>query len=352
MRISFVSRGHGFGHAARDLRIINAIRRLRPDAQISLASAGSGMAYYRSRGVDAEDLGFDDAVDSDYDAGWRVWRFLYQSMPADLVVSDEFLTVPSFCRRVLAIPNVLLTDWFFAELGQPELDVIMDDAVEIVVPDFPQAHPVPLGTTAPVWYCGPIVDNFAAQRDAARAELGLSDDALVLLVAAGGRPDRKAALEIQLQALRAFTAYAGDSDQLLLLADPPPLRKPAPTTPNIRWVGRTDRPDLYYRAADVVLADALGFTGCELVSNGVPVIAAVNPDPGRTIRAGFHERLELLESTGLLMRCTPSDDPSTLWAMAQKLRGAADATHPLRAAWGDADEVAARILSHAGGVRP
>ncbi|CAM5704864.1 hypothetical protein SCALM49S_01964 [Streptomyces californicus] len=241
MRVNFVSRGHGYGHAARDLRIMAAMRQVNPGIQIRLASAGSGADYYRSRGVEAVDLGFDDADDMSEAASWRVWRFLYERADADLVVSDEFLTVPGFCRHVLDVPNVLITDWFFAEYGQRDADSIMDDALEVVVPDFPEAHPVPPATTAPVWFCGPLVDAFAPQRADARKALGLDEDALVMTVAAGGRPDRIAALRIQLQALQAWSRYAAPTDQLLLLADPPPTRGRAPRHPQ-RPVGRADRP--------------------------------------------------------------------------------------------------------------
>ncbi len=164
-------------------------------------------------------------------ASWRVWRFLYERADADLVVSDEFLTVPGFCRHVLDVPNVLITDWFFAEYGQRDADSIMDDALEVVVPDFPEAHPVPPATTAPVWFCGPLVDAFAPQRAEARKALGLDEDALVMTVAAGGRPDRIAALRIQLQALQAWSRYAAPTDQLLLLADAPPHAGEPPPPP-------------------------------------------------------------------------------------------------------------------------
>ncbi|WP_030342154.1 glycosyl transferase [Streptomyces californicus] len=345
MRVNFVSRGHGYGHAARDLRIMAAMRQVNPGIQIRLASAGSGADYYRSRGVEAVDLGFDDADDMSEAASWRVWRFLYERADADLVVSDEFLTVPGFCRHVLDVPNVLITDWFFAEYGQRDADSIMDDALEVVVPDFPEAHPVPPDTTAPVWFCGPLVDAFAPQRADARKALGLDEDALVMTVAAGGRPDRIAALRIQLQALQAWSRYAAPTDQLLLLADPPPTRGRAPATPNVRWVGRTDRPELYYRAADVVLADALGFTGCELVANGVPVIASVTPDPGRAVRAGFAERMDMLERTGLLTRTHADEDPAALWDKVREMRSRSDDPRP-GGVWADPLDVATRILSH------
>ncbi|WP_329024180.1 glycosyl transferase [Streptomyces sp. NBC_00690] len=346
MRVNFVSRGHGYGHAARDLRIMAAMRRVNPGIQIRLASAGSGADYYRSRGVEAVDLGFDDADDMGEAASWRIWRFLYEHADADLVVSDEFLTVPGFCRNVLDLPNVLITDWFFAELGLPEFDARLDDAREVVVPDFPEAHPLAPATTAPIWYCGPLVDSFTPQRAEARKTLGIDEDALVLTVAAGGRPDRIDALRIQLQALQAWSGHAALGDQLLLMADPPPTRGRVPTAPNIHWVGRSDRPELYYRAADVVLANALGFTSCELVANGVPVVAAVTPDPDQEMRIGFTERMDTLERIGLLTRTSTDEDPATLWALVQEMRRRADDDPVSEDIWADPLEVATRILGH------
>ena len=349
MRITVMSRGHGFGHAARDLKVVEAIRSTRPDVRVDIASAGSGAEFYRARGIPVTDLGIEDADDTSLEATWRLWRFLHEDAPTDLVLVDEFMTVPGFCRNVLQVPSVLVTDWFHAEIGLPENDALLDDATEVVVPDFPQAHRTPPATTAPVWYSGPLVRSFPEVD--ARRELGIAADALVVVVAQGGRPDRRATLETQLRVLRVWNRNARPHDRLLLLADPPPVRGTPPRTPTIRWVGRTDRPELYYRAADVVVADAFGFTVCELVHNGVPALAVVHADPGHHVREGVADRLELLESTGLLLRATLAEDPSHLWRALTRLAAARPGRPLTGAAWGDPHEVATRVLGHLGAAR-
>ncbi|MHA7134060.1 glycosyltransferase family protein [Oerskovia turbata] len=345
MKMVFVSRGHGFGHAARDLKVLREIRRLAPDLEVVLASADSGVDFYRGRGVDVVDLDFPDALDTESDATWKVWRFLYEHADADLVVVDEIMSVPGFVANVLQLPVVLITDWFFVESGYPEGDAMMDGAATVIVPDFAQAHPQQPSVAAPVEFTGPLVERFEHTRSDARRRLGIADDALVWVVALGGRPDRRAALEIQLQVLRVWNARKRPGDVLLLLADAPGPA-PARAGDDIRWCGRTGDPDLYYRAADLVVADALGFTPCELVYNGIPTVAVLHPDPSRHVRTGVRDRMALLESSGFLAVCEgASDDDAFQGAVAAVTGGACGtAALPPPLAWGSAVDLAREIL--------
>lgn len=353
MKMVFVSRGHGFGHAARDLKVLREIWRLAPDLEVVLASADSGVDFYRGRGVDVIDLDFPDALDTESDATWKVWRFLHEHADADLVVVDEIMSVPGFVANVLQRPVVLITDWFFVESGYPEGDAMMDSAVTVIVPDFVQAHPQQPSVVAPVEFTGPLVEQFEHTRSDARRRLGIADDALVWVVALGGRPDRRAALEIQLQVLRVWNARKTPDGVLLFLADAPgPV--PARAGADIQWCGRTGDPDLYYRAADVVVADALGFTPCELVYNGVPTVAVLHPDPSRHVRTGVRERMALLESSGLLaVREGATDDDAFRDAVATLTAGASGTNAPVPPlAWGSAVDLARKILGFLPGVDP
>lgn len=344
MKICLVTRGHGFGHAARDLRIMNAIRSRMPDVEIAVASAGRGIEYFRDRGEQVTDLGFSDQDDMSDDAAWRTWRYLYRHHDADLVLSDELMSAPGFARRVLEVPNILITDWFFAEFGRPELDALMEPADEVLVADFADAHP----TTAPAvpyWFGGPIVERFMVERASARARLKIDGDAFVVVVATGGLTERRAAARVQLQALRAWHERASSSDQLLFLSEPPiGMKASAPVERNIAWVGRTPTPEVYYAAADAVIVDALGFTGCELVANGIPVLAAMQLDPGREIQPAVLRRLEMLKGTALLTMSSPSESPSETWDKLHSLRSCRAAPGH-RLPWGTAESFASRILS-------
>lgn len=190
MRILYLVRGHGFGHAARDLRIIEALKALAPQVEIEIASSGTGMQYFRSRSVDCADLEIPDDEDQSASAGWRVWRYLHWAAAPDLVISDEIMFAIPYCRNVLDVPCVLLTDWVYRDIGKPQLDRLLDGAAEVVVVDFPESHPTAIGTSAPITHIGPVVDRFPLNPADGERGNGKSKRGLTAVASFGGMTDR------------------------------------------------------------------------------------------------------------------------------------------------------------------
>ncbi|GAA0802240.1 hypothetical protein [Spirilliplanes yamanashiensis] len=331
-RVAFITRGHGFGHAARDLLVVEAMRRADPGLDLHLAASGTGAEYYRRRGVAFTDLGIPDERDTGEAAGRAVFAHLTGLPRPDLVVVDEVMWALPICRRVLRTPCVLLTDWFYGEIGLPALDRTMNQATEIVVTDFPDAHPLPPDITVPVTFSGPIVAPLDLPRADARAALGLDAAAFTGVLTLGGMPDRPDARAIADLVAAAWRAHAAPGDRLVVLAD-------GDGDDRVTYAGVSDEPERWFRAADVVLADAAGFTVCELTRHGVPTVAVRT---GR-LSAGVHARLGVLERAGLVSTLDAGDSPAALWAgVTAAVRAEPPAAGAL--AWGDADAVAARCL--------
>src|SRR5262249_54805525 len=144
-RIAWLSRGKGYGHAAKDLRIVHGLRRLRPDVEVVVASAGLGLAYYRDRGEACHDLGIDDDDDGQgAEAYVRLLWFLRRLGRIDLLVADEFFIAPRL-GAALAVPSLVLSHWFFSEIGAPQADIYFEGAAAIVMLDSPSAHTPPAG---------------------------------------------------------------------------------------------------------------------------------------------------------------------------------------------------------------
>jgi hypothetical protein len=331
-RIVFLARGHGFGHAARDLRLVEAIRRARPDVELVLASSGSGLEYFRRRSVSCVDLGIDDEHDMSEAAGQAVWDFLTTVDAPDLVLADEVVWALPICRQVLGVPCVLVTDWFYAEIGQPGHDHVLNQATEIVVVDFPQAHPNIADITAPVLFTGPLVDSFEPDRAALRRELGVADDAFAAVVTLGGMPDRPEARAIADLAVQSWAARAGAQDRLFVLAD-----QRATDGGPASWTGVTSVPERYFRAADAVVVEAAGFTVCELARNRIPTVAVMVP----LLSAAARLRVKMLESAGLLVTVPADATPDQMWTA---MRAVPSTTSTVE--WADADAVAAHCLRH------
>jgi predicted glycosyltransferase len=353
-KVVFITRGHGFGHAARDLLVIEAMRRALPHLELVLAASGTGAEYYRRRGVDVVDLGIPDSRDTGEEAGKAVWQFLSSAGPVDLVVVDEVMWALPICRRLLKVPCVLITDWFYSEIGLPDLDRTMNQASAIIVTDFAEAHRGVVDVTVPLHFPGPLVKPFDLPRDEARRELGLDADAFTAVLTLGGMPDRPDARTIADLVIAAWRQDAGDTDRLVVLADRLPGATADPQAgragtgqartgqAGITWVGVSDTPERYFRAADVVLADAAGFTVCELTRHGVPTVAVKSA----ALSAGVHARLRVLEEAGLVHPVDAGVGPQDLSALIRRLRDTPAAVTGDELGWADADAVAALVLEH------
>jgi hypothetical protein len=342
VRISYLARGHGFGHAARDHRIINAIRSLAPGIDITVASSGTGHQYFRSRGVECADMGFDDAVDQSPEASWKIWRQLYRSPAADLVVSDEVLPAIPFCAKVLEVPCVLITDWSFGDFGRPEMDRILDDAAEVVMVDFPESHPEPLQTTVRVCHVGPLVDDFVP----AEPSIAGAPGSLTVVASFGGVPGRPGARAMLARTLSAWKRHASPGDRLFVFVPRPPSDDGGHAIPGVHWVGITAEPDRYYLAADVVLTDGLAFTACELIFNGIPTVSFVTEQGAAANASSFSRRAEFLDRIGATRTVRDQDDPDTLWDAIVTAAAKRGSFRPEAMTWARPAETAALLLKH------
>jgi hypothetical protein len=343
--ITFLSRGHGFGHAARDFKIIHGLRTLLPDMELTLASSAAGLDYYQSRDIPCHDLGILDKEDETKKAARQVWSFLQNVGEPDLLIADEVVWALPFSRKFFDCPRILLTDWLFADHGKPEQDPFLDAASEIMVLDFPEAHPWPYATDAPIRFTGPIVEPFPGDREAARERLGLPGDARIAVLSVGGRTgwaDVRLLLE---HITGAWLANASERDLLVVLDDSGYGESDAEGT--ILRVPATNTPDQYYRAADLVITMATGFTICEVVANAIPAIALLPPalwsytDP-------FRRRIALLESAGLVTVFGIDLGPDMFWTAVETVGSVPAAAREKAAAdltWTSGVDVAAHLLS-------
>lgn len=291
--IVYLSRGHGYGHAARDRAIVAALRARRPDSTVEIASYGTGLTFYRSHTDPCADLRIDDADDQGALAALAVTAFLRTRRHVHLVVTNEMFTTPAVCQA-LGLRSVLLTHWFFTELGVPAMDVALGQADAVILLDFERAHHAPPQLRHRVAFTGAVAEPFRANRPAARRRLGISPGDHVTVLATGAAyPDKMAHMRVVLEkGLDAWrTRPAGGGGHLFVLSSIPPTVD----DPSVHWVSWTDRPDLYYRAADVVLTNGTFGTMCALARNAVPTVAMVGgPNPVDRLHAEFFAAQGLL----------------------------------------------------------
>lgn len=341
--IVFLARGHGFGHAARDLRIMRGLQALRPGSSIVLASSGTGFAYFNSRGIPCEDLGIPDRHDQTEAAARRVWQFLQSVRNPDLVIADEVVWALPFCRRYLGCPRVLLTDWLYADFGVPKYDPFLNAASEIIVLDFDGAHPGPYRITAPVRFTGPVIELFAGERLAAREQLGVPGEGRVTVLTVGGRTDRPDIRDIVIHVVAAWSATAKAHDTLFVLGGLPDPVSDVPAT--VRQILYTASPEVYYRAADLVITDARGMTSFEIAANGIPVVPVLTGQADRGGLAG--RRMALLEAAQLAVTARIDDGQKRLCDAIASARDLPRrrALPPEELPWATGLDIAARLLA-------
>jgi hypothetical protein len=341
--IVFLARGHGYGHAARDLRIMRGLHRLCPDRAITLASSGSGLEYFQSHDVACHDLDIADRHDLSEAAVRKIWGFLQKLHEPDLVIADEVVWALPFCHRYFDCPRVLLTDWLFADHGMPQHDQFLDAASEILVLDYAEVHPGPYSTRAPISFTGPVISEFSGDRSTAREQLGLEAGARMAVVSAGGVATRPDARSIFRHTAEAWSKYASAADILFVLG----VGYDLPGMPgNIRLVPHTRSPEVYYQAADAVVTDATGFTCFEVAANGIPVVAMLTGDTLQFARL-YRQRVSRLESAGLAVTARLDETPDLMW---EALVSAMEIPRQcnLRSttvSWATGQDIAARLLA-------
>jgi hypothetical protein len=268
--IVFLTRGHGYGHAATDVAVIRALRELRPDVTVEAASYGTGLEHYTRVGLPCADLRIDDVNDQGVAAVLRVTAFLRSRQSCDLVVAHEVFAAPQVCA-MLDLRNVLLTHWFFSEIGLPERDELLRKAESLLMLDFPQAHVVPPGLAGRATFTGAVAKRFDLDRAAARRVLGIGETERVVVVTAGAVTPYNAR---HLEALESHALAATGSGWAKTFV--------------LSGARRVSRPEIYYAAADVVVANATFTTLCTLVRNRVPTVAVLGPgNPVDALHAEF-----------------------------------------------------------------
>lgn len=349
-RIVVLSRGHGYGHAAKDHRIIESLWAQRGDLEITVASSGLGVEYYKAHSIPCIDLGIPDHDDQGHFAHRRVLRFFdeltAQEDRVDFVVANEVFWAAPVCS-MLDIDIILLTHWFFSEVGNPQADHFLRYANSVIVLDEAENHQVPNSLGVPVYFSGLLANQFSLTRLQARQALGLDRNCLMAVATFGSlRPDKLHEISSLLNlVLATWREYAPAPCQLFILADVDIFSELVSPwrDESVKWVGVTKTPELYYAAADVVIAYATFTTLSELVRNAVPTVGVIGSlNPVDT----FHARS--FESLGLIQAASLDVCPGRLWTLGQiaMQRQTSVQSAIFRVASGGPERVAHLILSH------
>ncbi|MCC6537270.1 MAG: hypothetical protein IT162_06965 [Bryobacterales bacterium] len=187
MRVCYIARGRGRGHALAAVAIAEELRRRRPGVPIQFVSYGTGAATFGELGYAVTDLHLPDrpGLFEVENALPRLWE---QSPPPALVVAhEEFAVCP--VAHAFGIPAVLATDWLLNDPGVWQTESLQQTSEVLFLDDeqvFTDGLFVRPAYAARKIHCvGPVLRPRRYQRPdrfRARREAGWPPDALVIAV--------------------------------------------------------------------------------------------------------------------------------------------------------------------------
>lgn len=272
MSALFFSRGRGSGHAIPDMAIADDLAALEPDIHLRFVSYGTGASTLAAHGRALIDLDLPDRN--------PVWETLIRcaallgELQPDLVIShEEFVALVA--ARMTGIPAVFITEWFgSAEDPQTQTLAYADEIVFIEEEGIFDEPPYIEGK---VYYAGPVLREFAygrRDRDRARQELGIPQDAITILVAPGGwaTEEREPIAELLMPA---FDALKSPRKRLVWLAgtDYELLNERFGGRPDVLVKERDWQIDRLMVASDMAITKANRVTLRELAALGIPSIS-------------------------------------------------------------------------------
>lgn len=167
------------------MAIANEISKLQPGIDLQFVSYSTGAAALKAHDRPVIDLEMPDPSPL-WETVVRAGQVIAETKPSLVISHEEFSAVP--VAKIFGLPVVFLTDWF----ADPE-DLRMQAllyADEIIFIEEEGIFDEPPYVEGRVYYAGPVLRRFEygrGDRERARGELGLPQDAVVILVAPGGR---------------------------------------------------------------------------------------------------------------------------------------------------------------------
>jgi len=204
-RILFFVRGRGLGHAIPDLAIVEKLIELRKDIEVRFVSYGSGAGAIRQSGTPVIELPLPENG-SIPDMSVMAGKLIGALKPHLVVSHEEFAAIPA--AAIFDTPALVLTDWF-SSTDRYSMGTLRF-ARRILFLGAQDTFPEPAGLGPKIRYVGSILREFhysVADRNRARAELGIPADALVVGVFPGSwREEQTPLADVLLEAYNGLSA--------------------------------------------------------------------------------------------------------------------------------------------------
>ncbi len=182
--VLFYSRGRGHGHAIPDMAIADELLQLQSAIDLRLVSYGTGAETFRAHDRFVIDLQLPDANPL-WETVLRAGQLIRDTQPGLVISHEEFSILP--VAKIFGVPTVLITEWF-SDPDHLQMQALVH-ADEVICIENEGVFDVTPSVEGKVYYAGPVLRPFSysrGDRERARQELGIPQDATVILVIPGG----------------------------------------------------------------------------------------------------------------------------------------------------------------------
>jgi len=187
--IMFFSHGKGWGHAIRDMIIIDAVKEQLPDVKIEVFSYDQGYEAFSFYGRQCINIR-PPAWSQDGPEWFKKFTDLLEERPKpDLIISDEEGIGVEFANEIFEVPSVFISDWLpIKPYVSDEGFKLFYSADRIIYLGYESSMHPPEDMRSKIEFVGPIIrksEYTQNDRPKIRTELQIDPEAKLILVLAG-----------------------------------------------------------------------------------------------------------------------------------------------------------------------
>jgi len=273
--VMYFSRGRGFGHATKDMTIVDELYKIYPGLTVQFVSYAKGAQALKKGGHKVISLELPER-NPFFETTAKVVDLIRHHRPALVISHEEFAALP--VAQYFGIPTVFITHWFLKSEDFAMRTLSYADTIIFI--EREGIFEVPPYLADKVRYVGPVLRSFSYRkedREQARRELGINPETKVVLVAPGAAWSEAVVPTFDL-VFPAFEQMPFSNKLLLWLAgeDEASLRSKVDGRCDVVIKGTDWQIDRLMVASDLALTKSSYTTMCELDTLGIPSIALLH----------------------------------------------------------------------------
>jgi UDP-N-acetylglucosamine:LPS N-acetylglucosamine transferase len=272
LKVLFFSRGRGHGHAIPDMEIVSELGLLDSSIRVQFVSYSTGAETFKNRGIPVIDMELPEN-NMFLSTQEKAFRLITEIKPQVVVAHEEFAALSA--AKLANVPTVYVSAWLPA-MGTIQFESLLATS-GVLVTENPGVFPMPVSMRGRIAYTGPIFRKLKYtwfDRSRLRTELGITADALAILVVQGGWTSEERAPIVD-TVISAFLGLREQPKHLFWLAgrDAGKISLRTKGLEGVEVLSFVDPVERIMAACDVVITKGTHGITLDAASAGVPSIS-------------------------------------------------------------------------------